>query len=116
MKILSVEDHHHHHSAFFSFQPSDAENLRIFPTGSWRENVKHSGAGPSYNSLSVSSEETLLAGFPTLASLASLCLVGSTATVRLTGRGVPPSYRSVPVMPFSLSSPRKISPVTLFQP
>ena len=29
----------------FSFQPSDAGNRRIFPTGSWRENVKHLAAG-----------------------------------------------------------------------
>ena len=49
MKICSAGDHRHH-SAFFSFQPSDAENPRIFPTGSWRENVKHSAAGRWYNS------------------------------------------------------------------
>ena len=58
----------------FSFQPSDAGNRRIFPTGSWRENVKHSGAGPSYNSLSASTSLlTSMSSFDSCASPALLC-------------------------------------------
>ena len=49
-------------------------------------------------------DNIILPGFPTLASPASLSLVGSTATVRLTGPGAPRSCRTVPVRTSALLS------------